>query len=287
MERCAIPPKRGCGACEGTTIGNRTLNSGWYRKRGQYRPSVSACYTKIRMKRDFDTVQHAWERFYACLEKLASQPSTRRICELGAGANPALSLSFIERNNLEYTILDISTEELAKAPSEYVKVRADITSPDLPVSTEYDLVFSKMLAEHVRDPRIFHKNVRRLLSADGIAYHFFPTLYAPPFVLNRLLPEPLSEFILLVAQPGRQREGKYAKFPTYYGWCRGPSPSQIRRLESSGYTVEEYVGFFGHEYYRKIKPLHKAQRRISSALVRYPLPWLTSYAYVVMRRKGA
>lgn len=239
------------------------------------------------MRIRFDATENIWEEYNTYLEELASQPGVKRICDIGGGANPALSMDFIERNRLEYVVLDISPEELAKAPNEYSKVQADITSPGLNIDGGYDLVFSKFVAEHVRSGRDFHNNVRGLLSEDGIAFHFFPTLYAPPFVINRLVPEWLSEFILLTIQPGRTKEGKHSKFPAYYSWCRGPVSNQIRKFESLGYRVEEYTGFFGHWfYYEKVKLLKKLHNWISSVLVKYPVPWLTSFAYVVMVKEG-
>lgn len=240
------------------------------------------------MKVGFDVAERALKGYDAFLRTLASRPHVKRVLEIGGGANPALPLDFVERNDLEYTVLDISPEELAKAPDGYLTIQADITSPDLIIPGGYDLVFSRMLAEHVRSGRDFHNNVLNLLAEDGIAFHFFPTLYAPPFVINRLLPERLSELILLVLQPGRTKEGKYAKFPSYYSWCRGPSSRQVEKFEELGYRVEEYIGFFGHlNYYKKIKPLLKAHAWISSTLAKHPLPWLTSLAYVVLSKKGA
>ena len=38
-----------------------------------------------------------------------------------------------------------------------------------------------------------------------------PTMFAPPFVLNYLLPERLAESVLHLMQPGRERSGKQSK----------------------------------------------------------------------------
>jgi SAM-dependent methyltransferase len=233
----------------------------------------------------FDVSERAWNGFDAVLRRLASRPGTRRVLEIGGGANPALPLDFVEEYGVEYVVLDISPEELAKAPDGYSTVQADIASPRLDIAGGYDLVFSKMVAEHVPDGRVFHANVLGLLAEGGTAFHFFPTLYAPPFVVNRLLPERLSERVLLLLQSGRHREGRNAKFPSHYSWCRGPLWSQIRRFENVGYRVEEYTGFFGHPaYYRKVKAFEKLHDRISSTLVRHPVPYLTSFAYVILSR---
>ncbi len=238
------------------------------------------------MRISFDVSEKAWGGHGDYVKRLASKPGVKRVLEIGGGANPALPINFVESRGLEYVVLDISSEELAKAPDEYAKVQADITSPDLDIAGSYDLIISKSVAEHLRSGRAFHGNVWRLLSEGGTAFHFFSTLYAPPFVANRLLPEWLSERVMLLLQPGREKEGKHAKFPSYYSWCRGPSPRQIKRFESLSYSVEEYIGFFGHEnYYGRIKPLKRLHRRISSALATHPVPWLTSFAYVVLSKQ--
>jgi hypothetical protein len=46
----------------------------------------------------------------------------KNICEIGGGANPLLILDFIRKNDIEYSILDISEIELNKEPNEYKKL---------------------------------------------------------------------------------------------------------------------------------------------------------------------
>ncbi|HEY7675673.1 MAG TPA: methyltransferase domain-containing protein [Candidatus Methylomirabilis sp.] len=226
----------------------------------------------------------AWAEYAARLESLAARPNVKSVLEIGGGANPALSLDFVRRRGLDYTVLDISAEELAKAPDGFAKICADITALDFTRLGKYDFVFSKMVAEHVSSGRDFHKNVLRLLPVNGIACHFFSTLWALPFVTNRVLPERLAAWGLGLLQDGRDSRGRQGKFPAYYSWCRGPLAGQIARFGCLGYRVEEYVGCFGHGYYGKLKRLQRGQERLSGLLLRHPVPWFTSYAYVVLAR---
>lgn len=233
----------------------------------------------------YDVSENAWKRHGEILDRLASEPRVSRALEIGGGANPALSLRSVEEWNLEYAVLDASPEELAKAPDGYEKVWGDITSPSLDLPGGYDLVISRMVAEHVRSGRTFHENVFDLLAAGGTAVHLFSTLYAPPYLANRLLPDTLSERVLGLLQPGREKEGRHGKFTAYYSWCRGPMSAQIKRLENLGYTVEEYVGFFGHAgYFKRLPLVERAHLRMASLLAKHPVPWLTSFAYVVLSR---
>jgi len=236
----------------------------------------------------YDYSNKAWATSTDYLDDLIKKTGAKRILEVGGGANPTFPLEFVQKYDLEYTVLDISADELAKAADGYVKVCADITSEQLDLPGGYDLIFSKMLAEHVKSGETFHRNVYRLLSANGSAFHFFPALFAPPFVLNRLLPERLAEKLLNILQSGREREGHYAKFPAYYSWCRGPIPSQIKRFEALGYRVSEYIGFFGHDgYYTKLPTFLKIHQAFSSWLVRHPIPVLCSFAFVLLQKDVA
>lgn len=224
----------------------------------------------------------AYRNYDATLRGLVEANRCTSICEVGGGANPALPLDYVTARHVRYCLLDIAAGELAKAPDGYDKIVADICSETQPPGGPFDLVFSKMLAEHVRDPRQFHRNVYGLLRPGGVAFHFFPTLYALPLLANRLLPERVSTLAQQFFSPRDQV--KDGKFPAYYRWCRGPSAAQIRRFEELGYVVEEYDGFFGHGYYDKIPIVRNVHRLMTALLLRHPVPWLTSVAYLILRR---
>src|SRR5215510_6894588 len=89
------------------------------------------------------------QRYNIELEKLVRRRDIKKVLEVGGGATPLLSLDNMEEYGIEYTILDISIEELAKAPDAYNKIQGDITDPNLRLDGKYDLVCSRFLAEHV------------------------------------------------------------------------------------------------------------------------------------------
>ena len=235
----------------------------------------------------YECFRERWMAYHRdTVKKLAASPDVKSICEIGGGANPFLDLDFVQSHGLEYTILDISADELAKAPDSYNKIQANISDPNLKLPGKYDLVFSHFLAEHVESGLIFHRNVFNLLEENGRAFHVFPTLYAPPFVVNHLLPDNFSSDILLFFFPHREKQGKYGKFPAYYSWCRGPIKSQFTKFESLGNSIEEYVGFYGHPYYKKLPPLDKIANFVANYLAKKPNPLLTTYAYVILRKSS-
>ena len=227
----------------------------------------------------------AWADLPDAVRRFARREDVTRVCELGGGANPILDLAFIERHGLHYEVLDASEEELAKAPPGYTRAVADATDPTLADRHgPYDLVASGFVAEHVSDPAAFHATVHALLRPGGHAVHLFPTLYEPVFLVNLLIPEALTDRALARVQPGREAHGSHAKFRPYYRWCRGPGVRQFQRLESIGFEVMDYRGYFGHGYFRRFPALDRLEQRGARVLVRHPLPALASYARVILRR---
>lgn len=224
----------------------------------------------------------AWAGHAAAVSALIERHGSRAVCEIGGGANPTLSPSFLRRHGIDCTILDISAAELEKAPPGYRKVVADICGPELPPAGGFDFVFSKMLAEHVASGHAFHRNVFGLLAPGGLAFHFFPTLYAPAFVANRLLPEQAAGALLRAFAP--RDEHRHGKFPARYSWCRGPTRTQLARLAALGYEIVSYRGFFGHDYYRRIPGLRWASAHAAAYLCRHPRPSMTSFAVVLLRK---
>jgi len=209
-----------------------------------------------------------------------------KICELGGGAKPAVELDFLSQNGLDCLVVDISESELQKAPQGYATLVGDVSSTEFTApeyNGNYDFVFSRVVAEHVPDARQFHLNTRRLLRSGGIAMHFFPTLWWPPYVLNRILPETLAERILLRLEPWRQSSGASGKFPAYYHWCYGPTRSQVKRLATVGFSVEHCVAYFGESSHAPGKVLEALNDAWTNVMLRRPSYLFTSYAGYTLR----
>ena len=149
----------------------------------------------------------------------------------------------------------------------------------------FDVVASRWAAEHMPDGHAFHRQVFETLKPGGAAVHLFPTLYSPVFLANRVLPPALSSALLeRGSEGGRSEDGRHAKFRSYYSWCRGPSARQMARFRRIGFTIERYIGFFGHGYYRRVKPIDRLHRAMTETLLTHPLASMTSFALVVLRR---
>jgi SAM-dependent methyltransferase len=241
-------------------------------------------------QRAFSLEQDEWAHldFSRRLRSRLAELRGGKVCELGGGAQPALDQEFLTQHDLSCLVVDVSATELEKAPAGYETLVGDVSSADFATGEHdggYDAVFSRVVAEHVRDGAQFHRNARRLLRPGGIAMHFFPTLWWPPFVLNRLLPEPLAERILLRLAPYRESSGTVGKFPAYYHWCYGPTDRQLKRFETVGFEVEHCVAYFGEPTHLPGRALGRLDAAFTKLMVEHPSYYLTSYATYTLRAR--
>jgi hypothetical protein len=208
----------------------------------------------------------------------------RNILEIGSGANPTLSPSIIADRGLRYVANDVDPDELTKADPVFDRWVGDIgQGTPAHLKSRFELVFSRMVNEHVADGRAYHSNIHELLAPGGLSAHCFSTLYSLPFVTNRLLPERVSDSILHLFDP-RDRF-KRAKFRAHYSWSRGPSRRMISKFEALGFEVVKYVGYFGHGYYWRWPMVHRLELRKARALVARPVPALCSFAMLIARKR--
>ena len=227
-----------------------------------------------------------WEKALGAISKIALSANSRNILEIGAGANPTLPVSFIKTHGIDYTTNDISSEELLKAAPDYKRLCFDFsegTPPD-ELKGKYDLVFSRMVNEHVRNGQQYYRNILAVLQRGGITAHWFSTLYAFPFLVNKVVPDGFSEMFLYMFSP-RDRF-QHDKFRAYYSWGRGPTVTMQTRFSQLGFEIIEYIGYFGHTYYKNRLPLlHRLELQKAQYLAKHPVPQLTSYACVILKKK--
>jgi hypothetical protein len=237
----------------------------------------------------FDLISEfpGWEKGPEWILNVIRQQKCVDILEVGSGANPTLSPDIVSELNIRYTANDISSEELDKADEVFGRWVCDLVRDDVPdkMRGRFDLVFSRMVNEHVADGQAYHARIFSLLKPGGVAAHCFSTLYALPFVANRLLPDALSASLLNLFRPRDLH--KLGKFPAYYSWSRGPSREMISRLEALGYELMEYRGYYGHTYYVRVPLLHWLEGLKARLLVARPVPALCSYSMLVARKPKA
>lgn len=225
-----------------------------------------------------------WEDFERRVGALVRDSGAVAVGELGGGANPTLGLADHAGRRVDLTVLDISTVELDCSPPQVETLCVDLCAEEPPVQERFDLVFSRMLCEHVSSGRTFHRNCYVALRPGGYAVHFFPVATALPFALNWVLPASVAVRLLEFFFPARRRGGNHGKFPAHYSWCWGPTGAQIDRYRSVGFEVVSYDVGIGHDYYRRIPVLRTIERVKAHFVLENPTPWLAAYAIVVLRR---
>jgi SAM-dependent methyltransferase len=240
--------------------------------------------TRTEAQANYKEVIELWQSYPGLVLELARRHNVSDVAELGGGANPQVGdddkWGFVNHR----VVIDISAGELAKGKGNVETRVADLCQPITTDHGSYDLVFSTLLCEHLADPRTFHQNCFNLLRPGGLSIHFFPTLFALPFVINKLIPERLAHALLSKIHRERLEHGHHDKFPAYYRWTTGPTPRAVNRFESVGFEVAEFRASFGHQYYTVIPPLNALEKAKSRFLLRHPVPALTSYATVVLRK---
>src|SRR5919107_796691 len=97
-----------------------------------------------------------------------------RVLDVGGGKRPAVPLATKQRLGLMVVGLDISGDDLAKAPmgAYDATVVGDVATVAIP--GEYDLVFSRAVIEHVEDPCEAIANMARVLAPGGVMAHYLP-----------------------------------------------------------------------------------------------------------------
>lgn len=211
------------------------------------------------------------------LKSIVSQYENPDILELGAGRWASFPLDEMPASIGSYTVNDISAEELALLPDEYKKARFDVSGDASNFRENYDVVFSRFLAEHVSDGLAMHKNVYSVLRNGGTAFHLIPTLYALPFFVNKFIPESMGN-ILLKLFTGERRAG--LKFPAPYSICYSNPHKMARILKEIGYKDVKVRNFYGHFYYEKIPIINSIHTKLSTFVSDRDWHQFGTYAYI-------
>ena len=227
----------------------------------------------------------AWDNYKRVVEELCRQLDAKQIVEIGGGRDPLFTPAEIARLGVEMTVNDISADELAVLPKGYRTACFDVAGDIGGVADmrgRFDLAFSRMVFEHVADGRRAWSNLYQLLAPGGVALAFVPTLYALPFVINRLLPDKLAAGIVKMLFANRTDE-EDPVFPARYSWCFTDHRLD-RMLSAIGYREVAVLPFYGHDYYESF-PLSRDVNAWFTKLARRN-DWRTfsSHAYIAVRK---
>jgi SAM-dependent methyltransferase len=229
----------------------------------------------------------AWDHYEATILALAQRFGLRSLCEIGGGRDPLFTLDEARGHGLELVVNDIDAGELALTPKGLRTARFDIagdlSEPDVERGG-YDMMVSRMVFEHVHDVERAWTNIHALLAPGGVGLAFMPTLWAPVFALNHVLPEKASRAIVHALFPARRDGGGDPKFPAFYDWCRGSRSRLAPMLHRAGFEDVHVQPFWGHGYFERMPVLRQADHAFNRFAAKTGWAAMTTYAYVAVRK---
>jgi SAM-dependent methyltransferase len=236
--------------------------------------------------REYRNHSWAWTNFLPTVERLIQISDARKVIEIGGGRSPSFSRDQLTALGVDYVSNDISERELSKAPAWVGKAHFDIQTPDseavAPFADSFDMAFSKMVMEHVRSYERAYRNIYRILRKGGISIAFHPTLFASPFLINKIMPEWLSGSLLRKFFPRRIDED-IPKFPAYYSGCA--VSDRIRdKIGQIGFGDVWQIPFFGHGYYAAIPIARNLQAFATRKFRDASVERVASYAFTIVRK---
>jgi len=194
----------------------------------------------------------------------------QRIYDIGGGKRPYLRPGEKDRLKAAVVGLDISAEELRKAPAgayDY-KVCRDIAT--FRGNNDADLVICQSLLEHVSDVEAVFSAFYSILKPGGLALIFVPSRNALYARLNLLIPQEFKNTLLNTFYP---KSKKIQGFPVYYHKC---TPRDLKHLAAANnFSVLEEFYYYNSVYFRFFFPFHLLWR-----------VWILSY-YLFSKEQSA
>ncbi len=208
------------------------------------------------------------------------QSKGKTVLEIGAGRQPLFSPEELVQYEINYVGNDISQVELDAMPLAVPKYVFD-ASKDVPADCldRFDFIFSKMVQEHIEGTPRYYQNLAKMLKHGGVALNFHPVLYAFPFVINRLMPERLSDPLLYALRTDRTRM-RNPKFPALYDHC--VISRKVRdNLKGQDFSEVVQIPFYGHGYYKSLPMIRNIHRRITDFIRSKGVTVMASFCYTL------
>jgi 2-polyprenyl-6-hydroxyphenyl methylase/3-demethylubiquinone-9 3-methyltransferase len=174
-----------------------------------------------------------------------------RVVDVGGGKQPYLSV--VTKTSLGVFVrgIDISREELDRAPDGAYDetICADICR--YRGSNDADIVVCQAVLEHVPDVEGAFAAFSSIVKPGGLVLVFLPSRNAIYARLNLLLPENVKRRILFSVFPHTK---KAQGFTSYYDRC---TPRHFKQLgEKYGFKVEDQRLYYTSSYFSFLTPLH-------------------------------
>ena len=215
-------------------------------------------FRDLNVRASWATTPHQlWEtRGFAIYDLVAraelGRPGTNVVLDVGGGRTWHFGEGYRANPNFKLIGVDIDPEELALNPLLDQAVAADICETLGVPDGSVDLLLCRAVVEHLHDTGAFIRNVQKVLRPGGRAVFVFANKWAPPVVLNRMIPERLATRLLHALVPGAVG---YQGFKAYYDKCSFGAFK--RELRAARFDVEyEYAAYYSSSYFQFFLPLH-------------------------------
>jgi SAM-dependent methyltransferase len=194
-------------------------------------------------------IHAVYESFVATY--LSTLPAGAKVVDVGGGRKCDFAKYRSPRSGIKLIAVDISAEEL-EFNTDVDEMRVADVTRELPFDDEeVDLIVSRSVLEHLQNSESFIAHSARTLKRGGYAIHVFPSKYAPFAMINRLLPHPISKWLLHILIPGS--EGRLG-FRAYYD--RTYKSGMKRVLEKHDFKIIDIkVNYYQAEYFNFFVPL--------------------------------
>ncbi|MGV3633736.1 MAG: methyltransferase domain-containing protein [Pseudorhodoplanes sp.] len=228
----------------------------------------------------------AWANYENVVRGLARILHAHNLLEVGGGRDPLFKAGELKSLGIEMTVNDISQTELDVLPASYHKACFDVAGDISAVAQlrgSFDLAFSRMVFEHVADGQRAWSNLYQLLAPGGVALAFIPTLYAFPFVVNKLLPDDVAAKIVKLLYPNRT-DDEDPVFPARYSWTYASESKMRPMLEAIGYREVVILPFYGHGYFERFPVVREIHAQFTALARKHDWRTVASYAYIAARK---
>lgn len=210
------------------------------------------------------------------------QLEPRTVLDVGAGKKWHFTPS-LKGQSMNLIGFDIENAEMAENALLDQKICGDAcTSLGVP-DQSVDLIMGRAVVEHLHDTASFLKSANRALREDGRLIVTFPSRYAPFAILNRILPQRVSRWLLTNLVPG---SSGILGFKAFYD--RASFREFKQSLADAGFEIEqEYASYFSTSYSRFFLPVFVVG--LGYDYLRYALgnPRLASYFMFIAKKQNS
>lgn len=206
----------------------------------------------------------------------------KRVIDVGAGIEFPFGSSLQSGTVLIGVDIDLDSMAQNKLLDQRIGCDActDLRVPDGSI----DLIMGRAVVEHLHDTAGLLHRAHQALADDGRIIVTFANKHAPFAILNRMLPQRISAWLLDHLVPSRDEHE--LGFPAYYDRA---SVGQFRKsLEQTGFEIEQqYVSYFSSQYYRFFTPLFLIGLAYDYLCYTLKRPRLASYVMFVAKKRSA